>query len=136
MSITANLKIIKPVSENDAQKVATLNGEADDLDAAVAGMLTLSIAGTGDVPIGTYGRTQAMNAAQKFTGVLTGNRTIYLPVVLGCPRNIMVWNATTGAFSLTFKTTVGGSVGVTVTQTKKVWLFHDGTDVYKTTTEV
>lgn len=133
MGSTANLKIIKPLSENDAQKVATYNTEADELDASVAGILNLSVAGSSNV---TLTRTQALNQVFKFTGVLTGNINVSFPAALGCARQFTVWNATTGAFTLTVKTTTGGSSGVAITQTKKVICFHDGTDVYKATTEV
>lgn len=133
MAQTTHLKLTKPVSEQDAQKIATLNAEADDLDGAAAGMLLLSVAGNSNV---TLSRSQSLNRLWKFTGVLTGNITIFMPISAGTIRDPLVWNATTGAFTITFKTTTGGSAGVTVTQTKKVYLFHDGTDVYKATTEV
>jgi hypothetical protein len=133
MGTTANGLIIKPVSESDAQKIVTLNAGTDDFDAVTMGMLNLSIAGTGNI---TLTRTQAMTTLQKFTGVLTGNRTVFFPVSLGSSRIIWVWNATSGAFSVTFLTTTGGSTGVTVTQGKKVALGHDGTNVFKLTTEV
>lgn len=133
MASSTNLKLVKHVSEQDAQKVSTLNTEIDDLDNSIAGMLTLSVAGSANV---TLTRAQAVNRVWKFTGALTGNITIFFPVSLGTARDPLVWNATSGAFTITFKTTTGGSVGVTVTQTKKVYLFHDGTDVYKATTEV
>lgn len=133
MASTTNLKLVKPVSENDAQKIATLNTESDNLDSSVAGMLVLSVAGSSDV---TLTRAQALNRVMKFTGVLTGNITVFLPVSLGTVRDPLIWNATTGAFTLTIKTTTGGSAGVAITQTKIVYVFHDGTDVRKATTEV
>jgi hypothetical protein len=133
MGSTTNLKNVKPASENDAQKIATLNVQADDVDTEIAGMLSLSVAGSGSV---TLTRAQAINNVFKFTGVLTGNKTVVLPVSLGCARRFTVWNATTGAFTLTVKTDTGGSVGPTITQTKIVDCFHDGTDVKKSGTEV
>lgn len=144
MASTTNLKLVKPVSEHDANKIVTLNTEVDDLDAAVGGMLTLSVAGSANV---TLTRAQALNAVLKFTGVLTGNITVYIPVIanaaitpptttIGALRNYLIWNATTGAFTITIKTSAVGSAGVAITQTKKVYVAHDGTDVFKTTTEV
>ena len=133
MASTVNLKLVKPVSESDSNKIGTLNGEADDIDIAIGGMLNISVAGTGNI---TLTRAQALNPTMKFTGLLTGNRTVILPVTLGCARRFTVWNATTGAFTLTVKTDTGGSVGPTITQTKIVECFHDGTDVKKSGTEV
>lgn len=133
MASTSYLKIVKPVSEHDAQKVTTYNGAHDDEDLGLGGMLPLSVAGSSNV---TLTRVQALNPLLKFTGALTGSIVVFLPVSLGCLRRYTIWNATTGAFTLTVKTTAGGSAGVAVTQTKKVNIFHDGTDVLASSAEV
>ncbi len=132
MSSTTNLKISKPAVEH-VQKVVTLNGAADDFDATIGGMLPLSVAGSADI---TLTRVQGLNPVFKFIGLLTGNINVLFPVSLGCARQFTIWNATTGAFSLTVKTTTAGSVGVAITQTKKVMCAHDGTDVFKVSAEV
>lgn len=144
MGQTTNLGITKPVGEGDGQKIATLNEGADNFDRALAGMLSLSVAGSANI---TLTRLQAVNRIIKFTGVLTGNITVYFPVIanlalspptttVGSVRDPLIWNATTGAFTLTIKTSAVGSAGVAITQAKKVYCFHDGTDFYKATTEV
>jgi len=133
MAVTAYSKGTKVASEQDAQKVATYNTLHDEEDAEILGMLTLNVAGNVNV---TLSRAQGLNKIFKFTGALTGNIVVFFPVALGCARAFTVWNATTGAFSLTIKTTVGGSVGPAVTQTKIVNLFHDGTDVKARSGEV
>lgn len=127
MATTPYLKSVKPVSEQDAQKVATYNVLADDHDVGIAGMLTRDIAGTGAY---TLTRVEALNPVIKFTGTLTGNRTISLPVSLGTNRAFIIWNATSGAFTVTVITTTGGSSGVVVTQGTKSLLAHDGTNVF------
>lgn len=139
MSSTANLGIIKPVSEQDAQKVVTYNIAVDNLDRAVAGNLSLSVAGSSDVTLtnqasGTPG-TQALNQTYTFTGVLTGNINVKFPATGGSARQFVVFNNTTGAFTLTVKTTAGGSTGIAVTQGKKRLLWTDGTNVYDSITE-
>lgn len=144
MASTANLKLVKNVSEHDATKIVVINTEMDDLDSAIGGLLTLSVAGLSNV---TLTRAQALNAVLKFTGVLTGNITVYIPVIanaaitpptttIGALRKYTIWNATTGAFTLTVKTSAVGSAGIVVTQTKKVDIFHDGTDVIAAGAEV
>ena len=133
MGVTANTKSTKPLSEQDAQKVATYNALADELDSTLAGILLLSVAGASNV---TLTRTQGLNKLFKFTGVLTGNIIVFFPAALGCARQFTIWNATTGAFTLTIKTTTAGSAGVAVTTAKKVICAHDGTDVFKVTAEV
>ena len=144
MASTTNLKLIKNVSEHDAQKIALINAEMDDLDTALGGILTLPVAGLANV---TLTRAQALHASLKFTGALTGNIEVRIPVIanlaltpptttIGALRNYTIWNATSGAFTLTIKTSVGGSVGVAITQTKTVIISHDGADVRKVTAEV
>lgn len=133
MASTSYLKLVKPVSEHDANKITTLNVEADDLDLGLGGMLTLDIAGTGTTDLT---RAQALNPVIKLTGLLTtGGRIVRFPVSLGTLRRFTIWNTTTGAFTVTLKTTVGGT-GLVVTQTKKVNVFHDGTEVYASSAEV
>jgi len=139
MSSTANLGIIKPLSEQDAQKVVTYNTAVDNLDLSVAGNLSLSVAGSSDVTLtnqasGTPG-TQALNKTYTFTGVLTGNINVKFPATGGSSRQFVVFNNTTGAFTLTVKTTAGGSTGIAVTQGKKRLLWTDGTNVYDSITE-
>lgn len=144
MASTTHLKLVKNVSEADMQKIAVINTEMDDLDFALGGMLNLSVAGSSNV---TLTRLQALNPRMKFTGVLTGNIAIFIPVIangaitpptttIGALANFWVWNATTGAFTITIKTSAVGSTGETITQTKKAWFSHDGTNAFKTTTEV
>ncbi len=144
MASTTYLKSTKPVNEQDSQKVATYNELADDHDKGLGGFLSISVAGSSNV---TLTRAQALYHFLKLTGVLTGNITIFIPVIangaitpptttVGALRQYMIWNATTGAFTITIKTSAVGSAGVTITQTKKVYVEHDSTDVYKTTTEV
>lgn len=144
VSPTSNLQLVRNQSEHDASKIALINQEMVDIDSVIGGIVVLSVAGAANV---TLTRAQALNRALKFTGVLTGNIIIYLPVIanlalspvtttIGAARDYLIWNATTGAFTLTIKTSAVGSVGAAVTTAKKVYVFHDGTDVYKATTEV
>lgn len=136
---TANLGSTKIASEGDQGKVAILSSLQDENDIAIAGLLILSVAGNTDITLtnkvsGTPG-TQALNNTFKFTGVLTGSINVKLPATGGCTRMFMVWNATSGAFTLTVKMASGGS-GVAVTQGKKVILFQDGSEVYKVAAEI
>lgn len=138
MPILTNTGSTKPTSEQDAAKVATYNQLLDEQDAANNGMISLSVAGAANVTLTTV---QGLNKILKFTGALTGNIIVFIRVPAGSPagysaRAFTVWNATTGAFTLTVKTTAGGSTGVAVTQTKTVNLFHDNTNVKARGTEV
>ena len=87
----------------------------------------IAVAGTGNY---TLSASEYANKAIKFTGILTGNRTIIVPTSL---REYIVNNATTGAFSLTVKTLAG--TGIAVTQAKSAFLYCDGTDVVASETD-
>jgi hypothetical protein len=132
MATTANLGSSKPVSEHDENKVATYNELLDEYDSTIAGLVEVAVTTTNV----TLTRVQALTKVIKVTGTLTGNRVLFIPHTLGAARSVIVWNATSGAFTLTVKTTAGGSTGIAVTQTKKQLLFHDGTNVLAGAAEV
>ncbi len=62
------------------------------------------------------------------SGVLTGNRALILPTK---PRQFIVTNNCTGAFTLTVKTAAG--TGVVIPQTGTVHLYCDGTNILNAT---
>lgn len=92
-----------------------------------SGQLTKSVAGASDVTLST---AEAKNLNQNYTGVLTGNINVIVPVT---PRLFNVRNSTTGAFSLTVKTASG--TGIAVAQGTQQLLFADGTNVVALTSE-
>lgn len=132
MGQTTNTRSTKPDGESDSQKVGTYNELLDENDAVTCGMIEVPVT-TADV---TLTRAQALNRVIKFTGTLTGNRTVFIPHTGGSARQITFWNATSGAFTITVKTTAGGSTGPNVTQGKAQILFHDGTNVKAAAPEV
>lgn len=84
--------------------------------------LSKSVAGTGSV---TLTAAEAAYNIINFTGILTGNKTVVMP------NNINEWlmyNNTTGAFTLTVKTSAG--VGVVITQSSRRLTYSDGADVF------
>jgi hypothetical protein len=117
---TANLTITKPSIGSPQPAIATARG-FDQFDAAVAGRLSKSVAGSSDVTLST---TEARNAIYEFTGTLTGNINVIVP---NKNRKFIVYNATSGAFTLTVKTAAG--TGIEVTQGQRVWLYCDSTNV-------
>lgn len=94
---------------------------------AVNGKLSKSVAGTGTV---TLTATEAGYGQLEFTGALTGNRTVVVP---GAAARWIVLNKTTGAFSLTVKTSDG--TGIVVGQGKNTELVCDGTNVLSAKTD-
>ena len=61
------------------------------------------------------------------TGSLSFNITVYIPANI--PGMWLVYNQTTGAFTVTFQTDAAGSVGVTIPQNKSLIIFSDGVNV-------
>ena len=61
------------------------------------------------------------------TGTLTFNITLLIPA--NYPGIWIIDNQTTGAFTITVKTTASASVGVTAPQSKSIVIFCDGTNV-------
>jgi hypothetical protein len=119
-STTTNLGITKP-QVGQAQPATTIATGFDNFDSAVAGRLSKSVAGSSDVTLTT---TEARNAILELTGTLTGNINVIVP---NKNRKYLVYNATSGAFTLTVKTAAG--TGIAVTQGARAWLYCDATNV-------
>ena len=83
--------------------------------------LAKNVAGSADV---TLSLTEAANAVQEFTGILTGNINVIEPTVVGI---YYVTNSTTGSFTLTVKTSAG--TGVAITQGSRTIVYCDGTNI-------
>jgi hypothetical protein len=83
----------------------------------------INVAGTGNY---TLSGSELNRIAYNFTGVLTGNRSIIVPVTV---QQYWVTNSTTGAFTLTVKTSAG--TGIAVAQGDAQILYCDGTNVVK-----
>lgn len=82
---------------------------------------------------GTYTLTgsELNRVAYRFTGALTGNRTIVIPATV---QQYWVDNQTTGAYTLTISPS-GGGTSFNVGQGERVILYCDGTDVLNATTQ-
>jgi len=107
---------------NFSSIVSTDGAAADTFD-----YIAISVPGTGTY---TLSAAEYAKVAIKFTGILTGNRTIVVPDAV---RDYWISNATTGAFTLTVKTLAG--TGVAVTQGKAATLYSDGTNVVSADTD-
>ena len=81
----------------------------------------IAVPGTGDYILSG---SELNRVVYKFTGVLTGNRTIKAPDTV---QQYWVDNATTGSFTLTITSTTG--TGVTVNQGARAILYCDGANV-------
>jgi hypothetical protein len=94
---------------------------------SIAGMETIAVTGgTNTLSASNGSSDEARNMILKFTGVLTSNETVVVPT---SSKVYVVWNATTGDYTLTVKTS-GGS-GIVVKQGAVDFLFCDGVDIKK-----
>jgi hypothetical protein len=73
--------------------------------------------------------TEYGNRILEFSGALTANRNITLPVIAG--GEFLISNVTGGGFSLTVKVT--GLIGVTVANGKRAYIYCNGTDYVRAT---
>ena len=75
----------------------------------------------------TLTSSQASNTIQVYTGVLTSNQIIIVPSTV---QLYSITNNTTGAFTFTVKTSVGGGATVSIPSGNSAILVCDGTNVY------
>jgi hypothetical protein len=92
----------------------------------VFSFISINVAGTGDYTLSTPQQNQI---AYKFTGVLTGDRSIIVPTTV---QQYWVDNETTGAHTLQVKPASGA--GITVGQGSRAILYCNGTDVINAST--
>ncbi len=109
------------ISADQRSKYATHNSALDILDDAIAGMLSKSVAGSSNV---TLTDAESQHMIMDLTGILTGSINVIVPTR---PKMWLVINSTTGAYTLTVKTSAG--TGIAVDQGEQVFLYCDGVNV-------
>jgi len=79
----------------------------------------------------TLTSAEAASIIQEYQGVLTSNCNVILPQTV---QLYSLQNNTTGSFTLTFKTSVGGATTVVLPQNQTIIAICDGTNVYNAQT--
>ena len=105
------------------------NINLETLDAFSGGFLSKSVAGSSNVTLTTANADPTAEASNKIidlNGILTGSITVFIPQV---ENNYLVYNNTSGAFTLDVAAT--GGTGVQIDQGKYEWIYCDGTNVAK-----
>ena len=100
------------------------------IEQAVAGVQSISIAGgaaTTNLVMTNAALSNARNIVLVFTGAITGNQIVTIPDTI--QKYYILYNNTSGAFTVTFKTVSG--TGITLTQGKYCLAYSDGTNVYQ-----
>lgn len=132
MASTTGANITK-LTTGQVQKEATINAALDRVDSMLTGRLGIVTTGGTRTLTGTDAAPEAQVLFLDISGALGSNAIIQIPVT-GRNGIYVVKNGTTGAFSVTVRK-VSGS-GVTITQTKTVILYYNGTDFAKATAEI
>ena len=101
-----------------------LNTDLTTIDSNLGGTVSVNCAGSSNV---TLNSTQYGNYIISLTGLLTGNISVLFGAVGGFWE---VVNGTTGAFTVTVKTSAGGSTGPIVPQGSRWQVYSDGTNVW------
>jgi len=129
---TVNIALAVPLhgSNVDTWDVP-LNADFTAIDGFFGGVQTVSVSNTPVTltsPTGTVtpsaGPSQSQNSVLVFTGTLTANVQVTLPL----PGPIIVTNLTTGAFVLNFKAAGAGEI-IAVDQGISQRIYNDGTNV-------
>ena len=129
---TASLQLsLQGTGDNNNTWGSVANLVFAQVDQAVDGYLAIGVDGSSNVtlawPAGTNSGNQANNAVLKFTGVLTGNIVIFYPATT---RVMRVWNATSGAFTLTVAVVGTPGATVAVPQGAQMALWTDSANIY------
>ena len=100
------------------------------LQQAVAGYQEVSIAGgaqTTALVMTDAALSNARNAVIKLTGTITGNQVVTIPD--GIEKVYTIYNGTTGAFTVQFKTVSGTGITFSTTNKGAILVYSDGTNV-------
>lgn len=103
---------LQGVGENATTWGVKTNTNLSLLADSIAGAVPLNVAGTGDYTLSTASGAsdESRYSILVLTGLLTGNRDIIVP---SSPKNYVVINQTTGAFTVTLKQSAGTGVVIT-----------------------
>jgi hypothetical protein len=106
------------------------NTNLQTVDAFTAGFLSKDVGGSANVTLTTNNADPTAEASNKvldLNGTLTGNVHVFIPAV---ENNYIVYNNTSGSFSVTVAATGHAANGVAVTQGAYSYLYCDGASNY------
>ena len=130
-SFSTDLKLELMVTGENAGTWGTkTNTNLNLLQQAVAGYQEVSIAGgaqTTALAMSDATLSNARNAVIKLTGTITGNQIVTIPD--GIEKVYTIYNGTTGAFTVEFKTVSGTGPTFSTTNKGALLVYSDGTNV-------
>jgi hypothetical protein len=130
-SYSTDLKLeIQVTGENAGTWGDITNTNLNLLQQAIAGYQEVSIAGgaaTTALVMSNAALSNARNAVIKLTGTITGNQIVTIPD--GIKKVYTIYNGTTGAFTVQFKTVSGTGVTFSTTNKGAFLVYSDGTNI-------
>jgi len=134
-SYTSNKSLEKPAYNDYAANPTGWSGPVNDdwdaIDTAFGGGLSLNA--TGSVGTVNLTITQTRNLIITVTGVMTGNAIYTLPQNTSATAIVggqwIVYNNTSGSFTVTISPISGGGTSVACTQGKRTIIYSDGTNI-------
>lgn len=120
MADTAKLGITK-IEASQSQKEVTANAAFDKFDKAIAGYADIDISGGAGNQ--TLDAGDQLNSAMVLSGTITGNRN----VIVSLGKKWHFYNGTSGAYTVTVKTSGGTGVEIPAGEWREV--LNDGTNI-------
>jgi len=127
-STSANLKLtVQATGENSGTWGQITNTNLLILEQAIGGYDAVGVTSGATLTFSNGVLSNGKNQVLKLTGTITGNVNVTIPDSI--EKTYIVENATTGAHTVTFKTTSGTGVTWTATDKGTKVLYSDGTNV-------
>ena len=125
---SASLKLtVQATGENSGTWGQFTNTNLLILEQAIGGYDAVGITAAATLTFSNGVLSNGKNQVIKLTGTISGNKNVVIPD--GIEKTYIVENATSGAFTVTFKTTSGTGVTWTATDKGTKVLYSDGTNV-------
>ena len=134
-STSANLKLtVQATGENSGTWGQITNTNLLILEQAIGGYDAVGITAAATLTFSNGILSNGKNQVLKLTGTISGNKNVVIPD--GIEKTYLVENATTGAHTVTFKTSSGtGATWATTDKGFKI-LYSDGTNVVDITADL
>jgi len=134
-STSANLKLtVQTTGENSGTWGQFTNTNLLILEQAIGGYDSIGITAAATLTFSNGVLSNGKNQVLKLTGTISGNKNVVIPD--GIEKTYLVENATTGAHTVTFKTSSGtGATWATTDKGFKI-LYSDGTNVVDVTADL
>ena len=134
-STSANLKLtVQATGENSGTWGQFTNTNLLILEQAIGGYASIGITAAATLTFSNGVLSNGKNQVLKLTGTISGNKNVVIPD--GIEKTYLVENATTGAHTVTFKTSSGTGATWSTTDKGVTILYSDGTNVVDITADL